>query len=107
MAIEAYEAADAERAFLEGLKGRGYASVIAPTGQVVAGPLGEGEGILYADVDLNDVLIPKLIHDYAGHYNRFDIFSVSVNRAARPPLTLRGAEPPGAGAVAGTIDAEA
>lgn len=93
--VEGYEPAEPERAFLEGLKGRGYASVIGPIGQVVAGPLGEGEGILYADVDLNDVLIPKLIHDYAGHYNRFDVFSVSVNRTARPPLTLRGAKPGG------------
>jgi nitrilase len=90
--IDAYAPAAAERAYLEGVKGRGYASVIAPTGQVLAGPKGEGEGILYADVDLNDVLIAKLVHDFTGHYNRFDIFSLHVNTYARQPLTLSGSE---------------
>lgn len=90
--IDAYEPAAEERAFLEGLRGQGYASVIAPTGQVLAGPKGAGEGILYAVVDLNDVLIPKLIQDFAGHYNRFDIFSVHVDTAARQSITLGGVQ---------------
>lgn len=88
--IEAYEPGPEERAFLERVKGRGYASVIAPSGQVVAGPLDGGEGILYADVDLNDVLIPKLMHDFTGHYNRFDIFSLQVNTHARPAVSFTG-----------------
>lgn len=90
--IEAYEPASEERAFLETCKGRGYASVIGPNGLVVAEPTGEGESILYAEVDLNDVLIPKLIHDFTGHYNRFDIFSVHVNRRVPAPLQVSGAE---------------
>ena len=88
--IEAYEPGPEERAFLERVKGRGHASVIAPNGQVVAGPLDGGEGILYADVDLNDVLIPKLMHDFTGHYNRFDIFSLRVNTHARRAVSFTG-----------------
>ena len=82
--IAAYEPAAEERAFLEKIKNRGYASIVGPDGQMVASaPAAEGESIVYAEVDLNDVLIPKLIQDFAGHYNRFDIFSVHVNPAAR------------------------
>ena len=47
---------------------------------------------MYAEADLNDVLIPKLIHDFTGHYNRFDIFSVSVNQQVRSALQVGGAE---------------
>jgi aliphatic nitrilase len=90
--IEAYQPGPEERAFLERIKGQGYASVIGPTGQVVAGPLDGGEGILYADVDLNDVLIPKLMHDFIGHYNRFDIFSLRVNTDVPPAVAFFGAE---------------
>jgi aliphatic nitrilase len=82
--IDAYEPAAEERAFLQKIKNRGYASIVGPNSQVVASaPDGAGECIVYAEVDLNDVLIPKLMHDFAGHYNRFDIFSVHVNTAAR------------------------
>lgn len=40
--------------------------------------MGPGEGILYYDADIQDVIIPKLILDYAGHYNRSDIFSLAI-----------------------------
>jgi aliphatic nitrilase len=94
--IDAYEPAAEERAFLEKIKNRGYASIVGPNSQVVASaPAGEGECIVYAEVDLNDVLIPKLMHDFAGHYNRFDIFSVRVNTAARTTGEALPAEPVG------------
>lgn len=97
--IAAYEPAAEERAFLERIKNRGYASIVGPDSQMVASaPTGEGECIVYGEVDLNDVLIPKLIHDFAGHYNRFDIFSLRVNPAARttseaPVADSGGAQP--------------
>ena len=87
--IDAYEPAPEERVFLEQCKDRGCASIISPTGQILAGPMGGGEGILYAEVDTNDVLIPKLINDFAGHYNRPDVFSVRINDVA-PTMLSRG-----------------
>lgn len=90
--IDDYEPAPEERAFLQTCKGRGYASIIGPNSLVVMAPNAGAEGIVYADVDLNDVLIPKLIHDFTGHYNRFDIFSVNVNRQVRSALQVSGAE---------------
>lgn len=91
-AIEAYAPGAEDRAYLERIKGRGYASVIGPNGQIVAGPLEGGEGILYADVDLNDVLVPKMLKDFTGHYNRFDIFSLHVNTEAQPHITFTGGD---------------
>ena len=90
-AIELYGASDADRAHLETLKSLGSASIIGPSGNIVAGPMGPGEGILYADVDLNDVLTVKMHHDFAGHYNRFDVFNVTINRNAPAVLNEQGA----------------
>jgi nitrilase len=92
--IEAYEIAGEDRAFLEKVKGRGCASIVGPNGQIITEPL-EGEGIVYADVDLNAVMIPKLIHDFAGHYNRADVFSLRVNTSA--PTTINPSHPQSAG----------
>jgi aliphatic nitrilase len=93
--IDAYEPAAEEREFLQKIKNRGYASIVGPNGQIVASaPTGAGECIVYAEVDLNDVLIPKLMHDFAGHYNRFDIFSVRVNTAARTTAEAAPADTP-------------
>jgi nitrilase len=91
--IEDYEPGPEERAFLQGCKNKGYASIIGPNSLVVTAPNAGAEGIVYAEADLNDVLIPKLIHDFSGHYNRFDIFSVNVDRRVRSPLQSSGAEP--------------
>lgn len=61
--------------FLREAGTRGGASIIAPSGNIIAGPAAAGETIVYADVDLADVIIPKMIHDFAGHYNRPDLFA--------------------------------
>ena len=65
----------------------GHTAVYGPWGLPVAGPLEPGvEGILYADIDLEDALLPKLRHDIGGGYNRFDIMQVTVRR--RPHRAL-------------------
>ena len=89
--IDLYAASDADRAHMEQLKDLGSASIVGPFGNVIAGPMGPGEGILYADVDLNDVLSAKMNHDFAGHYNRFDVFKVTVNREVPVALNEEGA----------------
>lgn len=79
--LEAYQVSGSEREFLERCKGKGCASIVSPTGQILTAPLEEAEGIVYADVDLNSILVPKLVHDFAGHYNRPDLFSLQINRS--------------------------
>src|SRR5262249_44342921 len=46
------------------------------------------EGILYAEIDLAQSVEPKQFHDVVGSYNRFDIFTLSVDRSARRPATF-------------------
>ncbi|MFC1869266.1 carbon-nitrogen hydrolase family protein [Thermodesulfobacteriota bacterium] len=77
--IDAYALTDEDREYMEKARDTGAASIVAPMGKLIAGPMDAGEGILYADVDLNDLIIPKIWTDYAGHYNRFDLFSLRLN----------------------------
>ncbi|PHN05904.1 carbon-nitrogen hydrolase family protein [Flavilitoribacter nigricans] len=53
---------------------RGGSVIVDPLGQVVAGPLWDEEGILYADLDLREVAKGKLDFDVVGHYARRDVF---------------------------------
>ena len=73
-------ASDEDRAFLSAQGGG--ACIIGPQGKVLAGPMKPGEGILYADVSVDNVISGKLTQDYAGHYNRFDIFDVRLRSGA-------------------------
>lgn len=61
----------------EGLEvfGRGGACIVAPSGDVVAGPLYDEEGIVIADCDLKEALHAKRYFDVAGHYGRADVLS--------------------------------
>jgi hypothetical protein len=66
----------------------GVSLVLDPTGTPVGESLGRDEGILYADIDLAQSVEPKQFHDVVGSYNRFDIFTLTVNRSARLPATF-------------------
>lgn len=63
--------------------------VYGPDGRPVS-ELVDREGIVYADIDLNRCIEAKQYHDILGHYNRFDIFRLEVNRTALEPITFRG-----------------
>jgi aliphatic nitrilase len=67
-------------------KSSAFSGVIAPNGRVVGDPLIDEEGIVYADIDLNRCIQPKQMHDIVGHYNRFDIFDLKINRRPLAPL---------------------
>ncbi|RMG47375.1 MAG: carbon-nitrogen hydrolase family protein [Acidobacteria bacterium] len=69
-------------------EGERYAltAVFGPDGRYVAGPLIDEEGIVYADIDLNALIAPKLMHDITGHYNQFSVLSLRLNRAPHRPL---------------------
>src|SRR5205085_2785467 len=73
--------AEAER-FLRSPDCSGGSVIVAPNSRIIAGPLGPEEGILYADCNLELSVQMKLRHDFAGHYNRPDIFHLQINRAA-------------------------
>jgi nitrilase len=67
----------------------GDSVVVAPGGKIVAGPLHESFGILYADIDLARVGMAHRSLDVTGHYARPDLFQLQVNTApARPVVFL-------------------
>jgi len=74
---------------------RGVSLVIGPTGDVISDVQADSEGILYAEINLADCVEPKQFHDVVGYYNRFDIFKLTVNRAANRPITFEGTPEPG------------
>jgi aliphatic nitrilase len=57
----------------------GGSAIIGPHGEYIAGPIGEKEEILYADIDISKVVGGKVMHDICGHYQRHDVFSLTVN----------------------------
>ena len=59
----------------------GNSCIVAPNGKIIAGPLEAEEGILYADIDLKDIIASKRMFDVVGHYARPDVFNFSVNRS--------------------------
>ena len=50
----------------------GGSVIIGPLGNVLAGPLLDGEGVLTSDIDLADVVRGKFDFDVVGHYDRKD-----------------------------------
>jgi nitrilase len=74
----------------------GGSVIVAPDGRIVAGPLGVEEDILYAQCDIEIGIQMKLRHDFAGHYNRPDIFQLQINRAAPRIYDVQGIPSQGA-----------
>jgi nitrilase len=62
---------------------KGGSVIVGPFGDILAGPAYDGEAMLIADIDLNDVIRGKYDLDVTGHYARPDIFSLSVNEDPR------------------------
>lgn len=56
----------------------GNSCIIGPNGKIIAGPLEAEEGILYADIQLTDIIAAKRMFDAVGHYARPDVFEFSV-----------------------------
>ncbi|OAP59088.1 hypothetical protein AYL99_06386 [Fonsecaea erecta] len=81
---------------------RGASQFLDPTGKTVRGgfaleltkdQLLDGqdivtntEAILFADLDLNECIEGKQYHDVVGGYQRFDVFSLQVNRQRHEPV---------------------
>jgi len=67
----------------------GDSVVVAPGGQLIAGPLHQEHGLLLADIEPARVAAAHRTLDVAGHYGRNDIFSLAVDRTRRAPVTYR------------------
>ncbi|HHQ15057.1 MAG TPA: carbon-nitrogen hydrolase family protein [Chromatiales bacterium] len=70
----------------------GDSVVVAPGGEIVAGPMHQEKGLLYADVDAARVATAKRALDVAGHYSRPDVFTLQLNKNAQRPLKISHGE---------------
>ena len=69
--------------------GGGTARIYSPDGTDLATPLApDEEGILYADIDLSDILVAKATADQLGHYSKPSIFNLQVNNAPMDRITF-------------------
>jgi nitrilase len=68
---------------LEGMDviGRGGSAILAPDGSYLAGPLWDGEGILYAELDPATLDGERQRFDPTGHYHRPDVLGLTRHRS--------------------------
>jgi nitrilase len=59
---------------------KGQSCIINPKGKIISGPIDSKECILYADIDLNEIIAAKRRFDVVGHYARPDVFNFTVNK---------------------------
>ncbi|MDH3397593.1 MAG: carbon-nitrogen hydrolase family protein [Acidimicrobiia bacterium] len=79
--LEVLPQSEDDRIFLENPANSGGSCIIGADARVMAGPMpGDFEGLLVADINLAQCVEAKLVHDYAGHYNRPDIFTLTIDR---------------------------
>lgn len=78
--VEAMAASHPKSRELLSRRNSAFSAILGPDGRVIGEPLIDKEGIVYADIDLSRCIQPRQMHDITGHYNRFDIFDLRVNR---------------------------
>jgi nitrilase len=69
---------------------RGNTVIVDPLGEILAGPLVEAEGIIYADVDAGRARAARDQFDVVGHYSRPDVFHLITDTAPRSAVTFTG-----------------
>jgi nitrilase len=68
---------------------RGGSCIVDPFGNFLAGPNCDGEAILFAELDLRQIVRGKYDLDVVGHYARPDIFQLQVDERPRQPVSIR------------------
>jgi len=56
---------------------RSYSSITNPLGNTLA-ELTDEDGIIYADIDISEMITAKQFHDIIGHYTRMDVVSLNL-----------------------------
>jgi nitrilase len=67
---------------------RGGSMIIDPLGKVLAGPVYNEDALLTAELDMALIPMAQMDFDPVGHYARPDVFSLHVNTAPQPAVTL-------------------
>jgi nitrilase len=69
---------------------RSVSMIIGPSGSVISDTLRDEEGIVYAEIDIEQTIVPKQFHDVVGYYNRFDVFDLRVDNRRLEPVAFSG-----------------
>lgn len=70
---------------------RGGSAIVAPLGEYVVPPLYGSEGLLIADLNLDEVVQSRFDFDAVGHYSRPDVFRLEVNEAKQASVVTQPA----------------
>ena len=65
---------------------RGGSCIISPFGKVIASAGNKKSSIIYAEINLEEIIKGKYDFDVVGHYSRPDIFELKVNRKSKKPV---------------------
>ena len=65
----------------------GGSVIIGPLGDILAGPLVGKEGLISADINIDDIARARYDMDVIGHYARPDVFELRVNETPRQSVT--------------------
>ena len=66
---------------------KGGSSIISPLGEVLASADTKKNLIIYAEINLDEIIKGKYDFDVIGHYSRPDIFKLKVNKKSKKPVT--------------------
>ncbi|MBB1488993.1 carbon-nitrogen hydrolase family protein [Oceanospirillum sp. D5] len=67
---------------------RGGSVIISPMGDILAGPVCEQEGLITAEINLNEIVKARYDLDVSGHYARNDIFQLTVDARSKPGVSF-------------------
>ncbi|QRG26783.1 hypothetical protein [Halomonas binhaiensis] len=67
----------------------GDSVVIAPGGEIIAGPMRKEIDLLEADIDIARVTSSRRVFDVAGHYSRPDVFTLEVDARPQRCITFK------------------
>jgi aliphatic nitrilase len=70
--------------------GGGLVGIVDPMGNYIAGPITNDERIVYAEIDLEKIILAKHMVDSVGHYSRSDVASLRLNLRENVPFSLVG-----------------
>ncbi|MDB6141259.1 MAG: Nitrilase [Pseudomonas sp.] len=70
----------------------GGSVIVGPLGDVLAGPMVGGTGLLTAEIDTDELVRARYDFDVVGHYSRPDVFELVVDERAKPGVRFIGGQ---------------